>query len=211
MQHGANFKRCGLILSALTALAMAAGCAGRTDAPHLGSAGPAATHYDYIIGPGDQLQVFVWKSPDLSTTIVVRPDGMISLPLVEDIEAAGRTPTSLGHAIRERLAVYVHDPIVTVMPVSFGGPFDHQIRVIGEAAKPSAFAYRADMTVLDVMIEVGGLTNFAAGNRAVIVRRVNGQEESFGVKLDSLVRDGEVSANVPMAPGDIVIIPESWF
>ena len=124
-----------------------------------------------------QLQVFVWKSPDLSTTIVVRPDGMISLPLVEDIEAAGRTPTSLGHAIRERLAVYVHDPIVTVMPVSFGGPFDHQIRVIGEAAKPSAFAYRADMTVLDVM----------------------------------MVRDGEVSANVPMAPGDIVIIPESWF
>lgn len=171
----------------------------------------AAPAYHYVIGAGDQLQLFVWKSPDLSTTLTVRPDGMISLPLIEDIQAAGRTPTVLRQDIATRLAVYLHDPIVTVMVVSFGGPFDHQIRVIGEAAKPRAFAYRIDMTALDVMIEVGGLTNFAAGNRAVIVRTINGHESSFGVKLDNLVRDGDVSANVAMAPGDIVIIPESWF
>jgi len=209
MKFGLSAVRYVWSLPIITEALLMTGCAGPGAAPPPSAAeGPA---YHYVIGAGDQLQLFVWKSPDLSTTLTVRPDGMISLPLIEDIQAAGRTPTMLGHDITQRLAVYVHDPIVTVMVVSFGGPFDHQIRVIGEAAKPRAFAYRSDMTVLDVMIEVGGLTNFAAGNRAVIVRTINGHESSFGVKLDNLVRDGDVSANVAMAPGDIVIIPEAWF
>ncbi len=208
-----TFARIGVLksLAAVAVIAVLAGCGANSAAPNSLAAGPSTSDYDYVIGPGDQLQLFVWKSPELSTNAVVRPDGKISIPLIEDIQAAGRTPTVLAHDIRDHLADYVHDPIVTVMPTLFIGQFDRQIRVIGEAAKPSAFAYRSDMTVLDVMIQVGGLTTFAAGDRAVIVRKVKGQQMSFNVRLDSLVRDGDVSANVPMAAGDILIIPESWF
>jgi polysaccharide export outer membrane protein len=198
-------------LTAAGIVILAAGCADNTAAPGHMNQAKSGSDYNYVIGPGDQLQLFVWKSPELSTTATVRPDGKISIPLIEDIQAAGRTPTSLGHDIRDRLAEYVHDPIVTVMPMLFVGPFDHQIRVIGEAVKPRAFSYRADMTVLDVMIEVGGLTTFAAGNRAEIVRKVDGKQEILTVRLDSLVKDGDVTANVPMVAGDILIIPESWF
>jgi polysaccharide export outer membrane protein len=201
------FRICAVAAFAL----IVASCASYPAAPAQLAAPVSASSNDYVIGPGDHLQLFVWKSPELSTTTVVGPDGKISLPLIEDIQAAGQTPTSLGHAIRDRLTDYVHDPIVTVMLTTFTGQFNRQIRVIGEAAKPSAFVYSSDMTVLDVMIAVGGLTDFAAGNRAVIVRNVNGRETSFGVKLDSLIRDGDVSANVPMAAGDILIIPESFF
>jgi len=188
---------------------LVAGCSHQVAAPMQVAASPA--DYNYVIGPGDQLQLFVWKNPELSTTIFVRPDGKISLPLIDDIQAGGRTPTQLSTEIHDRLTDYVTDPIVTVMPTLFVGPFDHQVRVIGEATKPRALPYRSKMTALDVMIEVGGLTTFAAGNRAVIVRQVNGQQQSFNVKLDNLVRDGDISANVPMLAGDILIIPESWF
>jgi polysaccharide export outer membrane protein len=192
------------------AVLLIASCAATSPAPNLATM-KTSSDYEYVIGAGDQLQLFVWKSPELSTTTVVRPDGKISIPLVEDIQAAGKTPTLLAHEIRDRLTAYVHDPIVTVMPTLFVGPFDHQVRVVGEATKPRAFAYREDMTVLDVMIEVGGLTEFAAGNRAEIVRNQNGHQSTIVVRLNDLVKDGDVSANVPMAPGDILIIPESWF
>jgi polysaccharide export outer membrane protein len=166
---------------------------------------------DYIIGPGDRLNIFVWRNPELTVTVPVRPDGKISVPLVEDIIAVGKTPSMLAREIEEKLKKFVVDPRVTVISESFVGPFDEQVRVIGEAAQPRAVSYRAKMTLLDVMIEVGGLTKFASGNRAVIVRRVKGEQQSFPVKLDNLIKDGDVSYNVPMQPGDILIIPQSYF
>ena len=172
---------------------------------------PAAQTANYIIGPGDSLQVFVWKNPDLSTTVPVRPDGRISIPLVEDIECAGKTPTQLARDIEARLRTYVVDPTVTVIVSGFVGPYTQQIRIVGEAAQPKAIPYRANMSVLDAMIEVGGLTTFAAGNRARLVRNINGQQISTTVRLEDLLKDGDVSANAPLQPGDIIIIPQSFF
>ena len=166
---------------------------------------------EYIIGAGDKLNIFVWRKPDLSTTVPVRPDGRISIPLVPDIVAVGKTTTGLAHEIEQRLKKYVKDPIVTVIAESFVGPFSRQVRVIGEAANPHAIAYRANMSLLDAMIEVGGLTKYAAGNDAVLVREVGGKPVSYSVRLDSLIRDGDVSANIPLAPGDILIIPQRKF
>src|SRR5579872_235687 len=165
----------------------------------------------YRIGPGDNLDIFVWQNPQLSVKVPVRPDGKISIPLVQDVEALGRTPSVLAHDIAERLKAYVKDPNVTVIVSSFVGPFSQQIRVIGEAAKPQAIPYRSNMTILDVMIEVGGLTRFAAGDRSVIVRNVNGQHQTIRARLDSLVNDGDVRDNIAMRPGDIVIIPQRYF
>ena len=167
---------------------------------------------EYIIGPGDHLSVFVYQSPQLSiASLPVRPDGRISLPLVPDLVATGKTPTQLGNEITDRLRAYVKDPNVTVMVQDFFGPLDRQIRVIGEAADPQAIAFRDRMTLLDVMIQTKGLTRFAAGNRAVIVRRVNGKTQNIPVHLADLVKDGDVSQNVDMAPGDVLIIPQTYF
>ena len=167
---------------------------------------------EYIIGPGDRISVFVYQSPQLSIqSLPVRPDGRISLPLVPDLVATGKTPTRLGAEITDRLRAYVKDPNVTVMVQDFYGPLDRQIRVIGEAADPQALAFRDRMTLLDVMIQTKGLTRFAAGNRAVIVRRVNGKTENIHVHLADLVKDGDVSQNVDMAPGDVLIIPQTYF
>jgi polysaccharide biosynthesis/export protein len=171
----------------------------------------ATASSEYVIGPGDKLQVFVWRNPDLSTTVTVRPDGRISIPLVPDVVAAGKTTTVLADEIKQRLKKYVKDPVVTIIVQEFVGPFSRQIRIIGEAANPHAIPYRANMTLLDAMIEAGGLTKYAAGNDAVLVRRVDGKEVSYSVNLDSLIRDGDVSANVPLAPGDILIIPQRKF
>ena len=165
----------------------------------------------YLIGPGDNLDIFVWQNPQLSVKVPVRPDGKISIPLVQDVAALGRTPSALAHDISERLKAYVKDPNVTVIVSSFVGPFSQQIRVIGEAAKPQAIPYRSNMTILDVMIEVGGLTRFAAGDRSVIVRNFNGQHQTIHARLDSLVNDGDVRDNIAMRPGDIVIIPQRYF
>jgi polysaccharide export outer membrane protein len=166
----------------------------------------------YIIGPTDTLQIFVWRQPELTMPVTVRPDGKISVPLIDDLQAAGRTPSELAQAITKVLSEYIQDPKVTVIVTNFVGPFDQQIRVVGEAARPQAIAYRRNMTVLDVMIAAGGLTEFAAGNRAVIVRRgPDGQQKSYSVKLDSLLRNGDVSANAYVLPGDVIIIPQSWF
>jgi polysaccharide export outer membrane protein len=166
---------------------------------------------NYRIGPGDVLNVFVWHNSDLSAQMPVRPDGRISLPLIGDIVAAGTTPTDLAAQIQDKLKAYVKDPLVTVIPTQFVGLFTRQVRVIGEAVQPRAIAYSASMTALDVMIAVGGLTKYADGNRAVLVRAVDGKQQSYQVHLDSLVRDGDVSQNVAMQPGDILIIPQRFF
>lgn len=166
----------------------------------------------YVIGPGDVLDIFVYQSPELSVTgLPVRPDGRISSPLIPDITASGKTSTELAHEIAERLKQYVKDPNVTVMVRTFVGPFNRQIRVIGEAAEPSAIPFRDHMTLLDVMIETKGLTKFAAGNRAIIVRHVGNETKTIHVHLSNLMKDGDISQNVEMEPGDTLIIPQSWF
>ncbi len=165
----------------------------------------------YRIGPGDGFTIFVWRNPELSTGVVVRPDGRISVPLIEDLEVTNKTPTELAREIEKVLGQYVQNPIVTIIMTGFLGPYDQQVRVVGEAANPQAIAFRENMTVLDLMITVGGLTDFAAGNRAVILRRTNGSEKTYQVRLDDLLKEGDVSANVAVLPGDVLIVPQSWF
>lgn len=198
--------------SLLCVLALAA-CAGRpVTAPPETSATVAAS--DYQLGPGDTLNVFVYRAPELSQTgLPVRPDGRISLPLVPDIEAAGLTPTQLARQIEGRLKEYVREPNVTVMVLSFVGPSSRQVRVIGEAAQPMSMPYRDGQTLLDVMINARGLTRYAAGNRAEIVRRTspNGPAQVIPVRLADLLRDGDISQDIPMQPGDTLVIPQGWF
>jgi polysaccharide biosynthesis/export protein len=165
----------------------------------------------YLIGPGDNLQIFVWRNPELTVTVPVRPDGRVSVPLIEDIDVTRKTPTQLARDIEKQLKVFIQDPIVTVIVTGFIGPYSQQVRVIGEAAKPQALPYREQMSVLDVMIAVGGLTQFAAGNRAVLVRRVEGEEKTFRVNIDKLLKDGDLSQNVMVLPGDVLIVPQAWF
>jgi polysaccharide export outer membrane protein len=167
----------------------------------------------YIIGAGDQLSIFVYRNPDLSEGgVAVRPDGRISTPLIEDITAAGKTPKALAREIEQKLSKFIQDPNVTVIVRSFVGPPDRQVRVIGEAVEPTAIPYREHMTLLDVMIATKGLTKYAAGNRAVIVRTdPDGKRRSINVKLADLIKDGDISQNIEMAPGDTLIIPQSWF
>lgn len=167
--------------------------------------------YHYIIGPGDNVNIVVWHNPELSEIIPVRPDGKISTPLVSDMQAAGKTPTVLAKDLEHSLAKYIQDPVVTVIVMGFVGPYSQQIRVIGQAAKPQTLQYRENMSIMDVMIAVGGITDFAAGNRSKIIRKINGKELQLRVRLQDLMRDGDISANVPMLPGDILIIPESYF
>ena len=155
--------------------------------------------------------IFVWRNPELSVTVPVRPDGVVSMPLVQDVPATGMTPAVLAREIEKRLAKYVTDPNVTVIPNRFVGPFNYQVRVVGEAATPRALPYRENMTLLDAMIETGGLTRYAAGNRATLVRTVNGAQESYQIFLDSLIKQGEIDANVALLPGDIIIIPQTYF
>jgi polysaccharide biosynthesis/export protein len=166
---------------------------------------------DYIIGPSDQLQIFVWRNPEVSTTVTVRPDGRISVPLIDDLPATGKTSTQLARDIETALRKYIQDPLVTVMVTQFTGPFAQQVRVVGEAQQPQAIPYRANMTLLDVMIQVGGLTEFAAGNSAKLIRMVDGKQKQYHVHISDLIKDGDVRANVEVLPGDVIIIPESFF
>ncbi len=167
--------------------------------------------HDYLIGPGDNVDIIVWRNPEVSMAVPVRPDGKITTPLVEDLPASGKTSTQLARDIEEALSKYIQQPVVTVVVTEFVGPYTEQIRVIGEAAKPQALPYREEMTLMDVLIEVGGITDFAAGNKARIVRNINGKQHQFSVRLDDLIRDGDISANVPMQQGDVLVIPESFF
>ena len=173
--------------------------------------GDARFSSQYLIGPGDAVQIFVWRNPDVSTTVPVRPDGHLTAPLLEDLPAAGKTPTELAREIEKKLATYLRDPSVTVIVNGFVGTYNQQIRIVGEAAEPQAMLYRDSMTALDVVIAVGGITEFADGNRASIVRFSEGTRQQFTVRLDDLIRDGDITANVDMHPGDILIIPEAWF
>ncbi len=170
----------------------------------------ATPTYQYLIGPQDKINVIVWRNPELSFVGPVRPDGKISIPLVNDLPAVGRTSTQLAHEIETALSKYIRDPVVTVVVTSFAGPTSQQIRVIGEAAHPQAVAYRQGMTLLDVMIAVGGLTDFADGNDAVLVRGSE-HDKSYRVRLGDLIKRGDISANVDILPGDVLIIPQSWF
>lgn len=166
--------------------------------------------YSYIIGAGDTLNIIVWRNPELSMSVPVRPDGKIAAPLVDEIMAQGKTSVEVARDIEKVLGKYVRDPVVTVLVSGFVGPYDQQVRVIGEAAKPQALSFKKKMTLLDVMIAVGGLTDFAAGNSATILRTSEGNKQ-YSVRLSDLVKRGDVSANVEMLPGDILIIPQSFF
>ena len=208
-------KISGLAASAIVLLAaglVLAGCGGSGGAAGIapGAAGSTGSE-SYVIGPGDSLQVFVWGHDELSTVVQVRPDGQISTPLVEDLQAAGNTPTELARSVEEVLGEYVRSPTVTIIVQRFVGAYDQQIRVVGEATEPQSLNFRDGMTLLDVMIEVGGLSEFASGNRAKIVRRVSDQEETINVRIKDLLNRGDMNQNVRMMPGDVVIIPQSIF
>jgi polysaccharide export outer membrane protein len=166
---------------------------------------------DYVIGPLDMVEVFVWRAPDVSVRVPVRPDGKISTPLVEDMIAAGKTPSQLARDLENELRTYIQDPVVTVIVQQFQGPFTQRVRVVGEASQPVSVPYRAHMTVLDVMIDVGGLTQFAAGNNALLIRGTGDTKRVMRVRLDDLLKEGDISANAPVAPGDVILIPESFF
>ncbi|HEV2170602.1 MAG TPA: XrtA/PEP-CTERM system exopolysaccharide export protein [Candidatus Binatus sp.] len=166
--------------------------------------------YNYVIGPSDVVNVIVWRNPELSMSVPVRPDGKITTPLVDDLPALGKTPTQLERDMEKALAKYIRDPVVTVIVTNFAGPASQQVRVIGEATKPQVLPYRKGMSVLDAMIAVGGLTDYADGNAATIMRPADGGK-IYSVRLKDLLKRGDISANVDMRPGDILIIPQSWF
>jgi polysaccharide export outer membrane protein len=170
-----------------------------------------AVEAPYLVGAGDTVNIIVWRNPELSLTVPVRPDGKLTAPLVEDLPASGKTPTQLARDIEKAIAKYIQSPVVTVIVTRFVGPYSEQVRVVGEAAKPHTLPYVEKMTLLDVMIAVGGITDFAAGNKASILRTVGGKSEQFGVRLIDLVRRGDLSANVLMHPGDVLVIPQSFF
>lgn len=173
--------------------------------------GAADTQDGYIIGPGDTLDIFVWGYKDLSVKVPVRPDGKITTRLIEDMQASGKTPTDLARDIEKKYVTYVKNPTVTITVDEFVGDPSQQIRVVGGGAEPKTVLYRNNLTVLDVMIEVGGLSKFASGNKAVLVRKINGKQQSYKIRLHSLLKQGDIKANRPVQPGDIIIIPESWF
>lgn len=198
------------LISFLVAGFMLAGCASAPTTTEVAEA-PSEPISDYRIGPGDQLQVFVWEHDDLTVLVPVRPDGRISTPLVEDMVAEGKTPTELADDIEATLAEYVRAPVVSVIVQQFVGQFSKQIRVVGQAENPQALSYREGITLLDVMIEVGGLTEFAAGNKSKIVRREGGSQTEMRVRLSDLMKKGMIDKNVAMRPGDVLIIPESVF
>jgi polysaccharide biosynthesis/export protein len=202
-----RYGRACALSASLVALALAAGCVS-THPPAPAQAG--VSDYSYVIGAGDTLSIVVWRNPELSTSVPVRPDGKISTPLVDELVAQGKTSTQIAREIEKRLSAYVRDPIVTVVVTGFIGPFSEQIRVVGQAARPQFLPFRQKMTVLDVMIAAGGLTDFADGNGATIVRTAEGNKQ-YSVRLGDLIKRGDVSANVEMRPGDILIIPQSLF
>ncbi len=173
-------------------------------------ASAAKADYRYLIGPLDVVNIIVWRNPELSLSVPVRPDGYISTPLVEDVLAIGRDPTALARDLEKRLAKYARDPVVTVVVTSFTGAANEQIRIVGEATRPQAIPYRQNMTLLDVMIQVGGLTDFADGNSAVLVRGGE-QGKQYSVRVKDLIKRGDISANVDIRPGDVLIIPQGWF
>ena len=195
--------------AALGLASLLAGCAALNSYPPAPQTVETQDHR-YKIGPLDTLNIQVWRNPELSATVTVRPDGRISAPLVEDMPAAGRNPADLARDMEKALAKYIRDPVVTILVGGFQGTYPEQIRIVGEATRPQAVPYRQQMTILDVMIQAGGLTDFADGNGAVLVRGSEGGKQ-YSVRLKDLLKRGDISANVAVKPGDIVIVPQSFF
>jgi polysaccharide biosynthesis/export protein len=206
--HRAGFGLVWLAAAMLLAAGLAAcGSFGGEAAPPK----VASPTYNYLIGPLDNLQVIVWRNPDLSASVPVRPDGKVSVPLVEDLPVLGKNSTEVARDIEKAMSKFVRDPVVTVIVTSFNGPYGEQIRVVGEATRPQALPYRQNMTLLDVMIAVGGLTDFADGNAASVFRASEGGPKQYNVRLKDLIRRGDATANIEMKPGDVLVIPQSWF
>jgi polysaccharide export outer membrane protein len=197
------------IAAALVAISMTDAQA-QTAAAAPAAAAPAVVPNDYVIGPGDILQVFVWRNPELTSTVPVRPDGKISTPLVEDMVAVGKNPSALARDIEKVLGEYVRSPQVNVIVTQPASVFS-QVKVIGQVAHPQALPFREGMKVLDAVLAVGGLSQFAAGNRAKIVREVNGKQTEIHLKLNKLLNSGDMSQNLGLKPGDVLMIPESRF
>lgn len=198
------------VLAAASALLLGvSGCASNGNLPPAPTVASTA-NYNYLVGPGDTLNITVWRNPELSLTVPVRPDGKVSAPLVDELVAQGKTSSEIARDVEKALGKFVRDPVVTVIVTNFVGPYSEQIRVVGEATKPQFLPYKQKMTVMDVMIAVGGLTDFADGNKATIVRASEGNKR-YSVRLQDLVKRGDISANVEMLPGDILIIPQGWF
>jgi polysaccharide export outer membrane protein len=209
MSRDCSLRSRSFLVAILALLAVLAGCARAPIYPPAPRVA-ASPDYNYLIGPGDNVNFVVWRNPDLSQSVPVRPDGRITVPLVEDLPALGKSPTQLARDMEQALSKYIRDPIVTVIVTNFVGPYSEQIRVVGEAARPQALPYRQNMTLLDLMIAVGGITDFADGNRAVLFRGSEGGK-LYNVRLWDLIRRGDIRANVDVKPGDVLVIPQSWF
>lgn len=211
------FKSFGGVLAGLgVTAALLSGCSGgsRPELPPAGAvAAREAPSEEYVIGPMDQLNVFVWRNPELSAKVQVRPDGRITTPLISDMPAVGKTPAMLADDLKYALGEYIKDPIVSVIVENFSGTYSQQVRVVGATEKPASIPYRANMTALDAMIAVGGLSEFASGNRARLVRydKATGKQREYKIRLGDLLKNGDISANVRLEPGDVLIIPESMF
>jgi polysaccharide export outer membrane protein len=203
-----NFKKIACLLSALL-MSLLIGCS--SSGSRLLPETSVQNTSDYLIGPGDQLQIFVWRNPDLSTSVTVRPDGRISSPLIDDLDVSNLQPVIVAKLIEDRLSTFIRTPRVSVMVSGFNSTVEQQIRVIGNATNPMTLPYRSGMTLLDVMIAVQGLSDFADGNNSKLIRKENGKIQQYIVELDSLVRGGDISKNRAVLPGDTIIIPESWF
>ena len=213
-----NFPRFSSLLAvcAMASLALS-GCAGAGSGPQLPPASFVAMQEgpgeDYIIGPLDELTIFVWRNPELGAKVQVRPDGRITTPLITDMPAVGKTPKMLADDITLQLSQYIQDPLVSVIVNKFAGTYSQQVRVIGATGKPASLPYRANMTLLDAMIAVGGLSEYAAGNRAKLIRfdKGTGTQKEYSLRLGDLLKKGDSRANVMLMPGDVIIIPESQF
>ncbi|WP_299084184.1 XrtA/PEP-CTERM system exopolysaccharide export protein [uncultured Paraglaciecola sp.] len=196
-------------------LIMMAGCSSNSSLLPEATTRPSLTtsidDYKYLIGPGDNVDIFVWRNPEVSGSFTVRPDGMITTSLVEDLQVSGKTPTALARDVEKELSKYIRDPIVTVSVGRYSGPYSEQVRVIGEATLPQAISYKEDMSLLDLMVAVGGITEFANGDGSKLIRVVDGIQKEYTVHIDRLIKEGDISANVDILPGDILIIPEAWF
>ncbi len=205
--------RSAMTVSVLAGALLLTGCASQDDKrlelPQ--ASGDAQYSTRYRIAPGDSVQIFVWRNPEVSTSVPVRPDGLLSAPLLEEVPAAGKTPAELARDLEAELSTYLRDPLVTVIVEGFVGTYREQIRILGEASEPRALLYNDSMTLLDVLIQVGGITEFADGNNATLVRVVDGKQQEYRLRLDDLIRDGDITANVDMRPGDVIIVPEAWF
>lgn len=206
MQKHTSLRTRVIVLSAAAALIGCASGGAYPPAP----ATAASSNYNYLVGPGDTLSISVWRNPELSAVVPVRPDGKVSAPLVDELQAQGKTSLEIARDVEKALGKYVRDPVVTVIVTNFVGSHSEQVRVVGEAVKPQALPFRQKMTVMDVLIASGGLTEFASGNKATIVRAAEGNKR-YSVRLDDLVKRGDISANVEMLPGDVLIIPQGWF